>query len=206
LELLYNMNKGILFFIGLLTGIMICLSVYYIDKHLLKPVSPAMEEKKVVARVDTVSEEIEQIPQEQIVENKPTIPKPIEKVEEEVTEDKVSVIEPEFSFEEEKQEDVFLDQLLQSKIVKAVMHPLEKKENKGTESFFYIFELQQWNTPIKNKLTYSRYQTLVKVKGLDIKNANVVFWNENFYLEVQNRYYLIPETDNFEKLNVVTIP
>jgi len=206
LELLYNMNKGILFFLGLLTGIMICLSVYYIDKHLLKPVSPVMEEKKVVARVDTVSEEIEQIPQEQIVENKPIIFKTIEKVEEEPPEDKVAVIEPEFSFEEEEQEDVFVDQLLQSKIVKAVMHPLEKKENKSTESFFYIFELQQWNTPIKNKLTYSRYQTLVKVKGLDIKNANVVFWNENFYLEVQNRYYLIPETDNFEKLNVVTIP
>jgi hypothetical protein len=200
------MNKVILFFLGLLTGIMICVSIYYVDRHLLKPVRPATETKEVVALADKVYVEEEPAPEKQIVENKPIVPKVVEKEAEEQPEEKISLFDTEFSYEEEQQNDVFKDQMLQSKMVKAVLHPLEKKENKNTEGFFYIFELQQWDTPIKNKLTYSRYQTLVKVKGLDIKNANVVFWNENFYLEVNKRYYLIPETDSFEKLNVATIP
>jgi hypothetical protein len=200
------MNKGILFFVGLLTGIMICVSIFYVDKYMLKSNLPAPQEKKVVARVDVVEAEEEPIVEKQTVENKPAIPKEEEKKSEEIPEEKVSLFDSEFSFEEEEPDDIFVDQLLQSKIVKAVMHPLEKKENKSPEGFFYIFELQEWSTPIKNKLSYSRYQTLVKVKGLDIKNANVVYWNENFYLEVKNRYYLIPETNNFEKLNTVTIP
>ena len=204
LELLYNMNKGILFFLGLCIGIMICVSIHYVDKYWLKHVLPLKTEQSVVSRVDTVYMEVAEIPKKQPAEIKPNIAKETET--EEQTNDKVSLSDAEFSFENEEQNDVFLDQLMQSKIVKAVLHPLEKKDGKQKGDFFHIFELQQWSTPIKNKITYNRYQTLVKVKGLDITNANVVFWNDNFYLEVKNRYYPIPETDNFVKLTPVTIP
>jgi hypothetical protein len=200
------MNKGIMFFVGLLIGLMVCASIYYIDKYVLKPVDLVNEGKSVVLRVDTVYVEVAEIPKKQTVEPKSEKLAVTEEVVEEPEEEQVAIVNADFSFDETEQDDVFLDKLLQSRILKAVLHPLEKKEGKRTDDFFYIFELQQWSTPIKNKLTYSRYQTLVKVKGLDIKNANVVFWNENFYLEVKNRYYLIPETDTFEKLTPVTIP
>lgn len=195
-----------MFFLGLLIGLMICASIYYIDKYALHPVRPPGEDGSTVARVDTVYVEVTEIPKKQTVEFKPEPPLVAENVVEEQAEETVSIFDSEFSFEDVEPDDVFLDQMLQSRIVKALLHPLEKKEGKQTEDFFYIFELQQWSIPIKNKLTYSRYQTLVKVKGLDITKANVVFWNNNFYLEVKNRYYLIPETDTFEKLNTTTIP
>jgi hypothetical protein len=47
---------------------------------------------------------------------------------------------------------------------------------------------------------------MIKIKGIAIDNVNVVFWNDAYFLEISNRYYAIPETKYFEKLNPVQIP
>jgi hypothetical protein len=47
---------------------------------------------------------------------------------------------------------------------------------------------------------------MLKIKGMETNSVNVVFWNDNYFFVVGNRYYAIPETNNFEKLNSVQIP
>jgi hypothetical protein len=41
---------------------------------------------------------------------------------------------------------------------------------------------------------------------MEIDRINVVFWNDAYFLEIGNRYYAIPETEFFEKLNTINLP
>ena len=194
------MNKGTLFFIGLFVGIFICLLLHYLDVKM--PKNPfSTEHENVIARVDTVY----------LVTPKKQPKVNVSKKSDEVldtdtvtngsanTED--SIYETEFSLEDTEQDEVFSDQLLHTKTVKVKLLNPEKQD----QEYFHSFEIQHWSTPIKNKMTYSRNQNMLKIKGVEINNVNVVFWNDNYFLEIGNRYYAIPETTNFEKLNPVQI-
>jgi len=199
------MNKGILFFLGLLVGVLCCVLIYRFDKKMFDRVS--LQNKKVkevvVTRIDTVY--VETLPKQKkpIVENKSDGPITEANIED-GQDDEVSIYDAEFSFERQDDE-VFSDQLLQTRTVKVkVLNP--EKQEKLPENFLQFFEIQQWSTPIKNRLTYYRNQSMLKIKGMEIDQMNIVFWNNAYFLEVRNRYYAIPETEYFEKLNVVILP
>ena len=198
------MNKGILFFLGLLVGILICVLLYRFDKKMFNRICLQNKNEKevVVTRMDTVYVEVPQKPKKQNVENESSKPVVEENVEVEQTDDTISIYDAEFSFEGKEEDAVFSDRLLQTRTVK--VKPLAQE--KLPDNFIQYFEIQQWSTPIKNRITYYRNQSMLKIRGMGIDQLNVVFWNNVYFLEVGGRYYAIPETEYFEKLNLVQLP
>ncbi|MDR2972111.1 MAG: hypothetical protein LBU83_09320 [Bacteroidales bacterium] len=199
------MNKGILFFIGLLVGILICALIYYFDVNIPK-IPKIIEKKEVVKHVDTVYIEKPLKPKKQNVDIIPEETVYSESIIDEQPEDEISEYETEFSIDAEVRDDVFSDRLLNTRVVKVKFLTQEKQEAKIPDDFFQSFEIQQWSTPIKNKITYNRNKNLVKIKGMEIDKVSVVLWSDTYFLEFGNRYYSISETINFEKLIPVQIP
>jgi len=202
------MNKGISFFLGLLMGILICVLIYYFDTKMFKHISKQNKEKETVTHIitDTVYVETLSKQKKQNTNNDSDTTRTEENSEEKPTEDEVSIYDSEFSFDKEEQDDIFLNQLLKTKTVKVKVLSQNNGDVKSPENFFQYFEVQQWNTPIKNKFTYYRNQNMLKIKGVEIDNINVVFWNNTYLLEIGNRYYNIPETENFERMNLIHLP
>jgi len=202
------MNKGISFFIGLIVGVLCCILLFYFDIKFFEAQCPTCDKKEIVTLVqtDTVYIETPSKPKRQNIEDK-IIESAVEKViEDERPENENNIYESDFSFDEAESDEVFSDKLLQTKTVKVRVLAQEKQEVKLPDNFFQFFEIQQWSTPIKNKVSYNRDKNMVKIKGMDIDNVSIVFWAEAYFLETGNRYYAIPETGLFEKLNLVQIP
>jgi len=202
------MNRIIIFFLGLLIGIMACLFIYRFDKKKFNRISLENNKEKevVITYIDTVYLETPQKQERRYVENKSDKLVIETNTEEEPAEGEVSIYDAEFSFEGIEEDVVIPDQLLQTRTVKVKLLSQEKQEGKLPDNFFQFFEIQQWSTPIKNRTTYYRNQNMVKIKGMEIEEVNVVFWNGVYLLETRDRYYAIPETEYFEKLNTVQIP
>jgi hypothetical protein len=194
------MNRFIVFLLGLLIGILGCVLLYRFDKKMFNRTFLQPKKEVVVTRTDTVYIEVPQKQKKQPVENKPTQPVLAENIE---GEDSISMYDAEFSFEGTEDDVIFSAQLLQTKTVKVKVLSQEKQEL--PENFFHFFEIQQWSTLIKNKVTYHRNQSMVKIKGMEVAQVSVVFWNDAYFLEIGNRYYAIPETEYFEKLNSVQL-
>ena len=199
------MNKGIMFFIGLMFGILICVLLFYFDVKIFESKLIPLKEKEVITRIVTDTVYLEAAPKakRQIVENTAMDSASENNAGTKHGEDDTSIYETNFSFDGDEQDEVFSDQMLKTRIVKVKSL---KQEVSLPDNSFSSFEIQQWSTPIKNKITYLRNQNMLKIKGLEIDHANVIFWNNVYYLEVNNRYYSIPEVDHFVKLNIVTIP
>jgi hypothetical protein len=201
------MNRGIMFFLGLLFGILICVLLFYFDIKIFESKLISNKEKEIVIRtqIDTVYLEVPPKTKKQNIDNQFN-----DAVEENIdinqSEDEVSIYETAFSFDGVEQDEVFSDKLIKTKTVKIKLLSKEGQEVILPENFFRLFEIQMWSTPIKNKITYFRNQNMLKIKGLEIDYMNVVFWNNAYYLELKERYYSIPETEHFVKLNTVVIP
>jgi hypothetical protein len=197
------MNKGIVLLIGFLLGIMVCALLYYFDIKIFESKFIPNIGKEIITRIktDTVFVEAHPITKKQNIETLfiDSIENKIETIH---NDDENSIYETNFSFEGDEQDEIFSDQLLKTKIVKIKSL---KQEVALPEDCLQSFEIQQWSTPVKNKITYHRNQSLLKIKGMEVNNANVVFFNNVYYLEINNRYYSIPETEHFEKLNIVNL-
>ena len=201
------MNKIISFFLGLLIGIMICVLLVYFDIKIYKNTCPECNEKEVVTHIktDTVYVPSPSKPAKLFTDSQPIESLVEENVADEQSENE-TIYESEFSLEDIEQDEVFVDYLLQTKTLKVRVLSHEEQGEKLPDDFFQFFEIQQWSTPIKNKITYYRDKNMVKIKGISIDKMNVVFWNDLYFLETGNRYYAIPETKDFEKLNLIQIP
>jgi len=200
------MNKAISFFLGLLFGIMICVLLFYFDVKMFESNCPPCE-KEIITHIKTDTVYVEPPkPKKKYVEPQVVEKEIVENIEDEQPEEEISVYESEFSLENIEQDEIFADKLLQTKTVKVGVLSQGKQEIKLPDDFFQYFEIQQWSTPIKNKITYYRDKNMLKIKGIGIDNMNIVFWNNVYLIEAGNRYYAIPETQFFEKLNLIQIP
>jgi hypothetical protein len=200
------MNRSIIFFIGLLFGILICASLYYFDIKIFESKYMPNKEKEVITHIktDTVYRDAPPKIKKQNIENQfnDTLK---ENIEVNLDGEDVSIYETAFSFDGTEQDEVFSDKLLKTKTVKVKLLSKEGQEVVLPENFFRMFEIQMWSTPIKNKVTYFRNQNMLKIKGLEIEYMNIVFWNNTYYLELKERYYLISETEHFVKLNPIVL-
>jgi len=197
------MNRGVVFFIGLLFGILICGMLYYFDIKIFESKYLPFVEKEIIThlKTDTVYVEPVQKPKKQLVENLSTDSSK-NSIDTKFNDD-TSIYETTFSLDGDELDEIFSDQLLKTRVVKVKS---VKQDIALPENAFPSFEIQQWSTPIKNKITYQRSQNMLRVKGMEINNMNIVFLDNVYYLEVNNRYYSIPETERFEKLTLLTIP
>ena len=205
------MNRGIVFFLGLFVGIMICVLLFYYDVKFFEANCPPCEKQEVVKHIitDTVFIENVQKPVKQYPtpQKSETIIEPETiKEDEEIIDEERAFYESEFSFEGEQEDVVMSEILMRTKTVKVTLLYPEKPDAETSDDYFRFFEIQQWSTPIKNRITYNRDQNMVKIKGMEIDKVNVVFWKEKYYIEMDNRYYNIPENTVFEKLTLTTIP
>jgi len=197
------MNRVVVFFIGLLFGILICGMLYYFDIKIFESKYLPFVEKEIIThlKTDTVYVEPVQKPKKQVVENLSTDSSK-NSIDTKLNDDS-SIYETTFSLDGDEQDEIFSDQLLKTRVVKVKS---VKQDITLPENALQSFEIQHWSTPIKNKITYQRSQNMLKIKGMEINNMNIVFLDNVYYLEVNNRYYSIPETERFEKLTLVTIP
>lgn len=65
-----------------------------------------------------------------------------------------------------------------------------------------LFNVEQWQSFIKNKVSYQMTDNVLKIKGLDISNVNIYYINGNYYLESDKNLYPIKEQPEYHKLSL----
>ena len=111
--------------------------------------------------------------------------------------------EVDFSYVAENQSDddvVAMDKILAQKTVKVHFKNADFKDVTAEEGAVSSLEVQQWNTPIKNRISYCFVGNTLKIKGIDIDKLEVVYYDQHYYLSHHGSYYLLENNNNFEKL------
>ena len=113
--------------------------------------------------------------------------------------------EVDFSYAEENkptEEDVVVeDKILAQKTVKVRFKNAELKDIPAPEdAIVSSVEVQQWNTPIKNRITYRFTGNMLQVKGLDINKMEIIHYDQHYYLSYHGNYFLLENNNTFEKL------
>jgi hypothetical protein len=90
--------------------------------------------------------------------------------------------------------------LLDSRKVKVRLMPATNAETLVTEAPIMQFELQLWSTPIKNRMEYLRSGNVIKVKGMDITQAEVIYQDGHYALLYAHKKWAIPANTTFEKI------
>lgn len=65
-------------------------------------------------------------------------------------------------------------------------------------------QVQQWSTPIKNRLSYLFSNNVLKVKGFDIDNLKMVHFNNQYYVVAGNHTYAIQPNKQYDRMKEVT--
>ena len=111
--------------------------------------------------------------------------------------------EVDFSYSEETEatEDVVVvDKIIAQKKLQVKFKNAEFKDVAATDGMLTELEVQQWNTPIKNRITYKYTGNLLQVKGLDIDKLEIIHYDQHYYLGHHGNYYLLENNSTFEKL------
>lgn len=102
--------------------------------------------------------------------------------------------------EDALRQNVVGERMLQKSTQKVVYLNHNKQEVPVPANGIVQMQIQQWDTPIKNRLSYQFSGNTVKLKGLGIDNAKVVCYDDNFYLVSGKRVYMLKPNKQFEKL------
>lgn len=122
-------------------------------------------------------------------------------------EDPSLIEDSEFYIEETvTQDNLAEEKLIQSKTVKVTVKnsSLEDQTNIPDNIIAY-FEVQKWDSPIVNRLSYQRNHNILKIKGMDISRISVYYINGKYYVTDGVRLFSIPNNSNFEKLSEINI-
>ncbi len=63
------------------------------------------------------------------------------------------------------------------------------------------FEVEQWSEPVKNRYSYQRNGSLLKIKGFEIQNIVISWDGTRFAIEYKGHSYPIPENKEFTRLS-----
>lgn len=64
-------------------------------------------------------------------------------------------------------------------------------------------EVQFWSTPIRNKIVYSFEGNVLKIKGVQFNEPNLIHYKDRYYLQSNNRIYLIQPTSEYKRLTEI---
>lgn len=81
---------------------------------------------------------------------------------------------------------------------------LEDQSNVPDNIIAY-FEVQKWDSPIVNRISYQRDRNILKIKGMDISKLQVFYINGKYYISDGSRLFSIPNNNSFEKLSEINI-
>ena len=201
-----NKNKNWLFLlIGVLVGFVLSLSLYLIDKHffpnhiyLTKTIERIMPRDKAdevaVAKQATAQNESSNRRTEQVADT--------------LQGDTLllgdsydsGLDDVDFMMDDYEAELVSEDKIVANKRVK--VHFVDADTLKPATTEYFIVE--QWNSPIKNRITYYRDNTMLKIKGMDVSKIEILHVKGEYYLLNGGRYYLLNNNNAFEKLTEAT--
>lgn len=112
--------------------------------------------------------------------------------------------EVDFSYREEGEaaddDVVVVDRMIAQKKIKVWCKDAEFKDVASVEGATDFFEVQQWNTPIKNRISYHFSDNVLQIKGIDLEKIEVVYFDQHYYLSHHGSYYLLENNNTFEKL------
>lgn len=106
----------------------------------------------------------------------------------------------------EIEEIVVLDKIIRTREISVKLPNSNSEKREEYKPPYTSFEVQQWSTPIRNSITYQNNEGMIKIKGMDIVNVEILFLNGVYYLYDGNQYYTLLDNQNFEKLTVADLP
>ena len=101
------------------------------------------------------------------------------------------------------QQDVMTDKMMRKISSKVVYFDNNKREQAPPANATTQIQVQQWSTPIKNRLSYNFSGNVLKIKGMDVDNLKVVNYKNNFYAVAGKHVYLLKPNDHFDRMNEV---
>ena len=197
-------RKWLFFTTGLLLGLFIGISIFFVDKHIF---SEKLQVYKTFDNLNFTKTEVEDTVKvivhdtiiKRVIVDTTAVVASFSEQDDETWED------PEFSIEPEKAEEVVvLDRILNNK--KITVKVKQTQEIQQITPPISIFEVQQWSTPIKNSMTYQDSAGILKIKGMDINSIEIFFVQGNYYLYDGIHYYTIKENKSYEKLIAAELP
>jgi hypothetical protein len=117
------------------------------------------------------------------------------------TKEEVNWAEVEFAMDNKDEDAVVLQNtLLSSRKVKVRLMPAAETADPVAELPVVQLELQQWSTPIKNRIEYLHTGNVIKLKGIDIAQVEIIYQEGRYLLLYANKRYAVPANMTFEKL------
>lgn len=105
--------------------------------------------------------------------------------------------------EEAARQNVVGERMLQKVMQKVIYLNHNKQETPVPANGIAQMQVQQWETPIKNRLSYQFSNNTLKLKGLNAEMVKLVNYDDNFYLLSGKRVYAIKQNRQYEKLTEV---
>ena len=101
---------------------------------------------------------------------------------------------------EEARQNVVGERMLKKLMQKVVYLNHNKQEIPTPSNGIAQMQIQQWETPIKNRLSYQFSGNTIKLKGLSADNVKVVCYDDNYYLVAGKRVFVLKPNRQYEKL------
>lgn len=199
-------KKWLYFAMGLIAGFAICVLSFVIFsmiqnntrsftqtiEHIYKPDN---EKDTVVKYVNIVRNESKSASSGDEVEQVDSLAIPL---------DEETYDEVDFSYadngEAANDDVVVVEKIISQKKIKVQCKDADFKDVASMEGAVDFFEVQQWNTPIKNRMTYFCSGNMLQVKGIPAEKVEIVYFDQQYYLYYGGNYYRLRNNDNFEKL------
>lgn len=191
------------FSIGLMVGLVFAIVFYFVDKSLNDPIKLLVTTPATADKVEVDEEtEPETSPYigKKISTEKPSIKAATKDTAFNVSGDTL-LADVDFALDNmDEATEIYQEKCLMRKNVSVKSW---KSDETATIS---SFEVEEWSESAMNKISYTRYGNVLKIKGLKIQNIKIWFHGGQFFLENNGRFYAIPENDDFHRLTATSMP
>lgn len=102
--------------------------------------------------------------------------------------------------ESDEQEAVAAEKMLAKANVKVVYLDANKQPVATPDQKPATLQVQQWTTPIRNKVSYQLSGNVLKIKGLNLDNIKIYSYKNGYLLQSGGRVYAIRPNTQFERL------
>ena len=198
-------KKWLYFAIGLIVGFLISAVAFVVfamiqsqSKSFTKTIehiySRENSKDTVVKYVNVARQESETLQTNQLAETKDTMM---------ADEMPADYDEVDFSYAEEMgatEDVVVVDKIIAQKKLPVKFKNADFKDIAVTDAALTELEVQQWDTPIKNRITYRFTGNMFQVKGLDVDKMEIIHYDQHYYLSHHGNYYLLENNNTYEKL------
>lgn len=121
--------------------------------------------------------------------------------------DEILLEDAEFSFDPDPVIDnIAEEKISQTRTVKVIVKNTNLEDMPSSpDNIIAYFEVQKWDSPIVNRVSYHRNNNILKIKGMEISKLSVFYINGKYYISDGSRLFSIPNNKTFEKLSEINI-